>query len=80
MKKMKNKVIGFIKQLGGAASYASNTVHTSPSKDAHGNGVMRIVGHERTMFIKSRTSGISADDIQNAVLDKFGYNLSFKLA
>lgn len=75
---MKKKVAQYIQQMGGTSNYAGNTLHDHITKKGT-EVVSKLVGASKTMYIKSLTPAISAEDIENAVIEKFGYKLPFKL-
>lgn len=64
----KKTVTGFVRSLGGTASYSgkSKTMYIKSDGFIHDNGI----------YILNNT----ADAIETAVLEKFGYSLRFKLS
>lgn len=44
-------------------------------------GITKYSGNTKTMYIHTDgVSGITPEDIENAVINKFGYGLSFRVA
>lgn len=76
---MKKQVIAFILALGGTASYAGNTekwTRTSPKGE---KPEYSVVNNQRTLFINDPRKGESVQSIEECVLNKFGFNLPFRL-
>ena len=74
---MKKQLIDYVRSLGGNAHYAGNTIHMINNPAGIPDEVR---GSERTMYIDDpMIENVVTQSIEECVLNKFGYNLPFKL-
>ena len=71
---MKKQVIAYIASLGGSSAYARNTEKWGKIRDGL---VPRCI--KTTLFINDPKHQFGIQTIEECVLNKFGFNLPFKL-
>lgn len=80
---MKKQVIAFIIALGGTAAYAGNTEKWTRTSGKDEDPEYSIARNKSTLFItdpaKQYAEETGKQSIEKCVLNKFGFNLPFRL-